>query len=141
MSELKPKVFVSGCFDLLHSGHFAFFEEAATYGDLYVSIGSDKTILDLKGHLPIYTEEERLYMVKSVCFVKQAYIARGSGMLDFVSVFEKVQPNIFFVNHDGDTPAKMQLCKQYDAQYIVSNRKPKTNLPARSTTSLRQLII
>jgi cytidyltransferase-like protein len=38
------KVFVSGCYDMLHSGHIAFFEEAALYGDLYVGIGSDQTI-------------------------------------------------------------------------------------------------
>ena len=30
------KVFVSGCFDVLHSGHIRIFEEAAQYGDLYV---------------------------------------------------------------------------------------------------------
>jgi cytidyltransferase-like protein len=41
---LKKKVFVSGSFDLLHSGHVAFFEEAATYDDLYVGIDSDRTI-------------------------------------------------------------------------------------------------
>ena len=38
----NKKVFVSGCYDMLHSGHVAFFEEAARYGDLYVGIGSDK---------------------------------------------------------------------------------------------------
>ena len=36
---MQKKVFVSGCFDMLHSGHVAFFEEAATHGDLYVGIG------------------------------------------------------------------------------------------------------
>ena len=36
-------------FDMLHSGHVAFFKEAATYGDLYVGIGSDSTIEELKG--------------------------------------------------------------------------------------------
>ena len=39
------KVFVSGCYDLLHSGHVEFFRQAAAYGDLYVGIGSDATIL------------------------------------------------------------------------------------------------
>ena len=45
---MSKKVFVSGCYDMLHSGHVAFFEEAASYGDLYVGIGSDKTIYELK---------------------------------------------------------------------------------------------
>ena len=46
-----PRVFVSGCFDMLHSGHVAFLEEAATYGALTVGIGSDATIAALKGRL------------------------------------------------------------------------------------------
>ncbi|MHB9141732.1 MAG: adenylyltransferase/cytidyltransferase family protein, partial [Paludibacter sp.] len=40
---MGKKVFVSGCYDMLHSGHVAFFEEAAQHGDLYVGIGSDNT--------------------------------------------------------------------------------------------------
>ena len=32
------RVFVSGCYDMLHSGHVAFFKEASQYGDLYVGI-------------------------------------------------------------------------------------------------------
>ena len=43
----NKKVFVSGCYDLLHSGHVAFFKEAASYGDLYVGIGSDDTLYAL----------------------------------------------------------------------------------------------
>ena len=59
------KVLVSGCFDLLHSGHIEFFNQAAQLGDLYVAIGSDKTVFDLKGKKPINDENERLFMVKS----------------------------------------------------------------------------
>lgn len=46
----NKKVFVSGCYDLLHSGQVEFFRQAAQYGDLYVGIGSDATILDYKHH-------------------------------------------------------------------------------------------
>ena len=28
----RPKVLVSGCYDLLHAGHIRFFETAAQYG-------------------------------------------------------------------------------------------------------------
>ena len=41
---MSKKVFVSGCYDMLHSGHIAFFRSAATYGDLVVALGSDKTL-------------------------------------------------------------------------------------------------
>ena len=71
---MNKKVFVSGCFDMLHSGHVAFFKEASTYGDLYVGIGSDSTISGLKGRPTINSEQERLYMVKAIKHVTDAWI-------------------------------------------------------------------
>ena len=80
---MPKKAFVSGCFDLLHSGHIAFFQEAARYGDLYVAIGSDRTLFELKDRRPVNSEQERLYMIQSLAYVKKAFVSKGSGMLDF----------------------------------------------------------
>lgn len=57
---MNKKVFVSGCYDMLHSGHVAFFKEASQFGDLYVGIGSDNTIEQLKHRKTVYSEKERL---------------------------------------------------------------------------------
>ena len=132
------KVFVSGCYDMLHSGHVAFFEEAARYGDLYVGIGSDKTINYLKASKTINSDAERLYMVKALKVVTDAWINKGGGLLDFLDEFKLLQPDIFFVNADGHTPAKEALCKELNIEYVVSKRVPHGNLPTRSTTALRQ---
>src|SRR5210317_676803 len=107
---MTKKVFVSGCFDMLHSGHIAFFREAASYGDLYVALGSDKTVYDLKGRVPVNSEQERLFMIQAVSFVKEAFISRGSGMLDFEHEFREVRPDFFIVNEDGNIPEKQELC-------------------------------
>jgi cytidyltransferase-like protein len=138
MDSKKKKVFVSGCYDMLHSGHVAFFEEASQYGDLYVGIGSDKTICDLKARKPINTDAERLYMVKALRVVEDAWINRGSGVLDFVDEIKALKPDIFFVNSDGHSPLKEKLCKELKIEYIVSKRIPYAGLPVRSTTALRQ---
>lgn len=135
---MSKKVFVSGCYDMLHSGHVAFFEEAASYGDLYVGIGSDKTINELKARKTINSDSERLYMVSSLKAVKQAWINRGGGLLDFLDEIKALKPDIFFVNTDGHNPAKEELCKKLGIEYIVSQRVPHANLPTRSTTSLRK---
>lgn len=132
------KVFVSGCYDMLHSGHVAFFEEAASYGDLYVGIGSDKTISELKARKTINNELERLYMIKALKFVKDAWINSGSGLMDFVNEMEALNPDIFFVNSDGHSALKEKLCKDLGIQYIVSQRIPHGGLPPRSTTALRE---
>jgi cytidyltransferase-like protein len=132
------KVFVSGCYDMLHSGHVAFFEEAAKYGDLYVGIGSDKTISELKARKTFNSDQERLYMVKSLKTVKDAWINSGSGLLDFLDELKVLKPDIFFVNSDGHSAMKEQICKELGIEYLVSKRVPHGQLPARSTTALRE---
>ncbi|MDE6484309.1 MAG: adenylyltransferase/cytidyltransferase family protein [Duncaniella sp.] len=134
----NKKVFVSGCYDMLHSGHVAFFKEASRYGDLYVGIGSDATIQDLKNRKTVYSEKERLYMVKAIRYVTDAYINPGSGMLDFLDTLDIVKPDVFVVNTDGGSETKRNLCKEREIEYIELERVPDAGLDARSTTSLRR---
>ena len=134
---MNKKVFVSGCYDMLHSGHVAFFQEASTLGDLYVGLGSDETVFNLKGRKTINSNNERLYMVKSIRYVRDAWINSGSGLLDFEKELRELVPDIFFVNEDGFTPDKVALCKELKIKLIVSKRIPVKGLPARSTTALR----
>lgn len=133
----NKKVFVSGCYDMLHSGHVAFFKEASKYGDLYVGIGSDATIFQLKARRTICAEAERLYMVKAIRYVKDAFINPGSGMMDFVETVERVKPDVFVVNEDGGSETKRQFCEERGIEYVVLQREPDAGLEARSTTSLR----
>lgn len=135
---MNKKVFVSGCYDMLHSGHVAFFEEASKLGDLYVGIGSDATIFGLKARKTINPDAERLYMVKALKCVKDAWINRGSGIMDFEEDVLELKPDIFFVNTDGHSPAKEDFCKRHGIEYVVAKRVPHGNLPARSTTALRK---
>lgn len=123
---------------MLHSGHVAFFEEAATYGELYVGLGSDKTVNGLKARKTINNEQERLYMVSSLKSVKEAWVNSGSGLIDFLEEIKRLKPDIFFVNSDGHSSLKEQLCKELGIEYVVSKRIPHENLPARSTTALRE---
>ncbi|MGD9928961.1 MAG: adenylyltransferase/cytidyltransferase family protein [Mangrovibacterium sp.] len=134
---MKKKVFVSGCFDMLHSGHVAFFREAATHGDLYVGLGSDQTIYNLKGRKTINTDAERLYMVRAIRYVTDAWINSGSGLMDFEEEVRQLKPDIFFVNEDGYTPDKQKLCAEMGIELMVSKREPHQGLPVRSTTALR----
>ena len=134
---MNKKVFVSGCYDLLHSGHVEFFRQAAEYGDLYVGIGSDETILHYKNHKTLYPEQERLFMVKAIRYVKDAYINQGSGILDFVPTLDIVKPDILLVNSDGDSDSKRQLCQERGIEYVVLERVPDQGLAGRSSTDLK----
>jgi cytidyltransferase-like protein len=135
---IKKKVLVSGCYDLIHGGHVAFFKTASVYGDLYVSVGRDENLFLLKGRKPVFSEEERLYLVKSIRYVHDAFLGSGTGVLDFEPDLITLKPDIFIVNEDGHTPAKERLCQQYGIEYVVLERIPEPGLPARSSSGTKR---
>nr|MBQ5604530.1 adenylyltransferase/cytidyltransferase family protein [Bacteroidales bacterium] len=134
---MAKKVFVSGCYDLLHSGHVEFFKQASQYGDLYVGIGSDATYLEYKHRKPMFPQEERLFMVRNIKAVKEAYINEGSGVIDFIPTLDLVQPDIFVVNAEGGSETKRKLCEERGIEYIELQRTPHEGLQARSSSSLK----
>jgi len=134
---MDRKVLVSGCYDLLHAGHIAFFKTAAQIGKLFVAVGADENVRLLKGKAPYYSQEERVYMVNSVRYVENAFIASGSGMLDFEPDIKRIKPDVFVVNRDGHTPDKEALCKRLSIEYKVLERIPEPGLPARASSSTK----
>jgi cytidyltransferase-like protein len=131
------KVFVSGCFDLLHAGHVEFFRSAAEFGDLYVSIGSDETIEKLKDVKPTFNQEERLFIISHLKPVKKAFIASGHGIIDFENEIRDIRPDFFIVNRDGHTKDKENICKSLGIEYKILERIPGEGLPERSSTEMR----
>ena len=131
------KVFVSGCYDLLHSGHVEFFRQASQFGELYVGIGSDQTILGYKHHQTFYPEQERLFMVKSIRYVKDAFINQGDGIMDFIPTIDMVKPDVFVVNADGGSETKRKFCEERGIEYVELQRTPAEGLTARSSTDIK----
>ena len=102
-------VMISGCYDLLHAGHVAFFKTAAQYGKVHAYVGQDKNIKLLKGKAPYFSQEERKYMVGADRYVEKANIASGSGMLDFEQDIKDLKPDMFVVNEHGYTDGKKRI--------------------------------
>ncbi|MFH0992653.1 MAG: adenylyltransferase/cytidyltransferase family protein [bacterium] len=134
----KKKIFVTGCFDMLHSGHVAFLTEASTHGDVYIGIGSDETVKQLKGRYPINNQDERKYMLESLRCVTKCSVNGGWGIMDFSENEDALNADILFVNEDGNSPDKETFCKEHNIQYVISKRIPHSDLPVRSTTTLRR---
>ena len=137
-SGSDKKVLVTGCYDWFHTGHVRFFEEVSELGDLYVVVGHDANILELKGpgH-PLFKEAERRYLAGSIRFVKQALISSGHGWLDAGPEIEQIRPDIYAVNEDGDRPIKREYCAANGIEYVVLKRLPKPGLTRRESTQLR----
>jgi cytidyltransferase-like protein len=134
----KKKVVVTGCYDWFHSGHVRFTEEVSGHGDLYVIVGHDANIRLLKGEgHPLLPEAQRRYAVGSIKFVKQALISSGDGWLDADPEIQRLKPDIYAVNEDGDQGGKREYCRQNGIEYLVLKRTPAAGLPRRTSTDLR----
>ena len=59
----------------------------------------------------MFPEDERGYMVQAVRYVKEAFVCPGMGDLDWVEALDKVKPDLFFVNEDGDRPGKREAAE------------------------------
>jgi cytidyltransferase-like protein len=134
----RKKVVVTGCYDWLHSGHVRFFEEVSAYGNLYVIVGHDENIRLLKGEgHPLLSQEERRYLTGSIRYVTQALVSTGAGWLDAEPEIERLKPDIYAVNEDGDRGGKREYCERHGIEYLVLKRTPAPGLPKRSSTDLR----
>jgi cytidyltransferase-like protein len=134
----RKKVVATGCYDWFHTGHVRFCEEVSAYGDLYVVVGHDANIRLLKGEgHPLFSAEERRYVVGSIRHVKQALISSGDGWLDADPEIRRLQPDIYAVNEDGDKGGKREYCQQLGIEYLVLKRTPAPGLARRSSTDLR----
>ncbi len=134
----RKKALVTGCFDWVHSGHVRFFEEVAEIGDLYVVVGHDENIRRLKGEgHPMFPQAERRYVVGSMRSVTRALVSSGHGWLDAEPEIERVRPDVYVVNEDGDKPEKRLFCRKRSIEYVVLQRRPRPGLTPRTSTHLR----
>jgi cytidyltransferase-like protein len=134
----RKKVVVTGCYDFFHSGHVRFFEEVSQLGDLFVVVGNDENVRNLKGagH-PLFPAAERRFTVGAIRHVKQALVSTGMGWMDAAPEIAWIKPDLYAVNEDGDRPEKRDFCAKHGIEYVVLKRVPKEGLTRRSSTGLR----
>ena len=134
----RKKVIVTGCYDWFHTGHIRFCEEVSAHGDLYVVVGNDANIRFLKGEgHPLISEAERRYVVGSIKYVTQSLIATGEGWVDADPEIQRLKPDMYAVNEDGDKGGKREYCQERGIEYLVLKRTPAPGLQRRSSTDLR----
>lgn len=134
----RKKAIVTGCYDYLHSGHVRFFEEVAALGDVYVVVGHDANVRLLKGERhPLFPQAQRRYMVSTIRHVTGALISSGHGWMDAAPEIDRLRPDLYVVNEDGDKPEKREFCAAHGLEYVVLKRAPRDGLPRRESTALR----
>ena len=134
------KVFVSGCYDILHAGHLQFFSEARALGDhLTVSFASD-AVLDhhkqRRGSIPM---EHKLALLRSLRMVDDVVIGENQDTgLDFKDHFLRIRPQILAVTEDDKYgQLKRDLCAQVGAEYVVLEKTPPKFTPVSTSGIVR----
>ena len=94
------KVWINGCFDVLHHAHFKMIEFASTFGDmLVIGIDSDERVKQLKGEdRPFHTEEERKYNLERIKGVSKVVIFNSEEALR--ELLKSYEPDVFVIGSD-----------------------------------------
>ena len=94
------KIWVNGCFDILHRGHFELFNYAKSLGDiLIVGIDSDEKISQDKGPDRPYNKlEDRVYALESLKAIDKVMVFDSKEHLEWL--VEITNPDILVVGSD-----------------------------------------
>ena len=117
---MMKKVWMNGCFDVLHHAHFKMIEFASTFGELVViGIDSDKRVKELKGDdRPFHSEEERKYNLERIKGVSKVIIFDSEIMLE--EAIKRYQPDVFFIG--SDYKDKNIVGESYSKSMVYFNR-------------------
>ena len=131
--EQRTIVWTNGCFDLLHIGHVESLKEAAKHGDmLLVGLNSDKSVQQLKGEgRPIYSEQERAYLLSSLSYVDAVLIFNGHDPIEELNI---IKPDIFAKGADYD------LTQLPEAQVVTEFGGKVVSLPMINSISTTEII-
>jgi len=138
--------FASGCFDMFHSGHAVFLNQAKKIsGALVVGIGRDKAIKQLKGgNRPINPEKNRLYLLSCLKSVDYAMLNEEKylkGNIDFYNILKKLRPDFLVLNSDsGGIEEKKRLCKELNIEIRILKRTVPSPMKAISSTYIIEKI-
>jgi cytidyltransferase-like protein len=134
------KVFVSGCYDILHAGHLQFFEEARALGDyLIVSFASAEVLWHHKRRKPSIPDDHKRALLQGLRMIDEVVVTQGHKEgLDFEEDFLRIQPDFLIVTEDDKYgPAKLELCARVGAQYTVLPKTPPRFEPVSTSSIVR----
>jgi cytidyltransferase-like protein len=136
------RVFVSGCYDIIHAGHLQFFHEARSLGDHLTVCFASKEVLWLhKRRNSSLPDEHKLAVLSRLEPVDDVVVGHGlEEGLDFREHFLRVRPHILAVTVDDHFEGlKRALCEQTGTHYVVLPKTPP-KFPPISTTEIVRFI-
>ena len=96
------KIFVSGCYDIIHAGHVQFFNEAKALGEhLTVCIASDDVLMLEKKRRPSLPIEHKKLLIHAFGMVDDVVVGQTLEKgLNFKEHFLRIKPHVLAVTKD-----------------------------------------
>jgi len=132
------RVFVSGCYDIVHAGHVQFFREARALGDhLTVCFASAEVLWFHKQRKSSLPDEHKRALIAGLKRVDEVVVGQGlEEGIDFREHFLRLRPDILAVTEDDKwADLKRALCVEVGAKYVVMAKTPP-EFPPISTTEI-----
>jgi len=136
------KVFVSGCYDIIHAGHIQFFREARALGDfLTVCFASKEVLWFHKQRKSLLPDEHKRALLNGLSIVDGVVVGEELDEgIDFREHFLQIRPDVLAVTEDDKyTPLKKALCAEVGAEYVVLPKTPP-EFPPMSTSEIVRYI-
>jgi rfaE bifunctional protein nucleotidyltransferase chain/domain len=94
------KVWINGCFDVLHHGHFQLISHAKSLGgELKIGIDSDRRVKESKGeNRPFHTQNQRIFNLLQIEGVSSVVVFDSDKELS--DSIKKYQPDIFVIGEE-----------------------------------------
>ncbi|MDA8919373.1 adenylyltransferase/cytidyltransferase family protein [bacterium] len=94
------KIWINGCFDVLHHGHFQLIAYAKSLGDtLTIGIDSDRRVKESKGDgRPFHNQKQRIYNLFQISGVKGIVVFNSDKELS--DAIKEYQPDIFVIGEE-----------------------------------------
>ena len=121
------KIFVSGCYDIIHAGHIQFFNEAKALGEhLTVCIASDDVLTLEKKRKPSLPTEHKKILIHALEMVDDVVVGQTLVKgLNFKEHFLRIKPHVLAVTEDDKyNKIKRELCAEIGSEYIVLPKTP-----------------
>ncbi len=127
----KPlkKVFVSGCYDILHGGHIHFFQQARALGDhLTVCFASAEVLKLAKNRHPSLPDEHKGIILSALSCVDEVVSSSDIDVVfDFQSHIEMLRPDILVVTDDDKNIERKKIfCTERGIEFIVLAKETRT---------------
>jgi FAD synthetase len=130
------RVMASGVFDIIHTGHISYLQQAKALGDeLVVVVACDDTVRKNK-HEPITPEGMRVRIVDSLKPVDKAILGKGG---DIFNVVREISPDIIVLGFD-QTFNEADLKKKLEENGLGYIRVSRAVEYAEDLTATRRII-